>query len=107
MQPRDVTVFGEQDVAALTPEVQTARRNGEGIARGVATNDQSEPSYDPLGWTAKFLHSSHFGIADQRLKTHDFLPNAEDRAWLQQVGHTGCQLDVNAVETALIPHQNF
>src|SRR5579863_1389350 len=42
VQARDVPVLGEEHVAALAPEVQARLRDGEGVARDVASDDERD-----------------------------------------------------------------
>src|SRR6187551_2443913 len=81
--------------------------DGEGVARGIPTNDERQTADDTLGGTPKLLDPVDLRFSRQRLITNNFLPDAEDRSRLQVERFTRCQLDVNAVQAALIADRDF
>ena len=62
MQAGDVAVFREEHVAALATEVQARLGNGEGVAGGVAADDQGEATDVALGGAAEALDAVGRGL---------------------------------------------
>src|SRR6478735_808521 len=103
MQAGDVAVFGKQNVAALTTAVYASLRDREGIARRVATDDQSQATDVALRRTAESLYVvGRAALALELFEANDFLANPEQITELEQAGFVRAKLEVNAVERVLV-----
>src|SRR5690349_10611086 len=79
MEPGDVAVFGEEDVAALAPEVDAGLRYRERVAGRVAPDDQRDaPDVAAGGAAQPFDAVGARALTDERLEADDFLSDAED-----------------------------
>ena len=88
VQAGDVAVLGEEDVAALAPEVNAGLRDREGVARLVAADDERDAADVALARRAEALDAVGRGrLERERLEADDLLADAEDVVGLELDGH--------------------
>src|SRR5262249_46289311 len=103
VQSRDVSIFGEEDVATLAAEVDPGVGDRVGVAGGVAADDERDPADVVLRWAAEALDAVSGGRhRGERFIAEDLLADAEDLAEVERDGLVAAELFVDAVERAVV-----
>src|SRR5690606_11863371 len=78
VQPADVSVLREEDIAALPSAVYSAAWDGEGVARRVTADDQREAPHVSVARATKSFDSVRAGrLLFQSFELDDFLADSE------------------------------
>src|SRR5690606_3544329 len=103
MEARDVSVVGEQNVSPLATAVHASLRHRVGVARRVATDHEREPTDVSLARAAEALDAiRRFALTAELLEPDDLLTDAEGVPELEHVRLVRLQLEVHAVQRALV-----
>src|SRR5450631_3134673 len=103
VQARDVAVFAEQNVAALTAAMHAAFRDRERVACGVATDDQRQATDVTLGRAAEAIHAvGRATLTLELFESDDLLPDAEQITELEQAGLVRTKLEIHAVQRVFV-----
>src|SRR5690606_32467644 len=103
MQTTHVAVLGEQNVAPFTTAMHPASRDGERVARRVASNHERQAANITVAWTTEAFDAIRSKrLIFKSLELDDLLTDTEEVVELEQPQRLRTKLQVHAVEGALV-----